>query len=153
MLPKALVIMGWRVGFTSPGQEVMKLSSCSTQLSMKFIMLMNVKMPTIVGILTFISIINTTSESLKESKVFIFQHFSFMSNLNFMLSWGEHDLFQILGPVYSRCHFLVHFSVVYSLPGLTAVYINITMVYSRCHFLVHFSVVYSLPSLRAVYMT
>ena len=32
---------------------------------MKFIMLINVKMPTIVGILTLISMINTTSESLK----------------------------------------------------------------------------------------
>ena len=35
----------------------------STQLSMKFTMLMNVKMPTIDGILTFISMINTPSES------------------------------------------------------------------------------------------
>ena len=32
---------------------------------MKFIMLINVKMPTIIGILTFISMMNTTSESLK----------------------------------------------------------------------------------------
>ena len=40
----------------------------STQLSMKYIMLINVKMPTIVGILTFISMIYTTSESLKERK-------------------------------------------------------------------------------------
>ena len=40
------------------------------QLSMKFILLINVKMPTIVGILTFISMIHTTSESLKEIKVF-----------------------------------------------------------------------------------
>ena len=36
--------------------------SCSTQLSIKFIMLIAVKMPTIVGILTFISMINTTPE-------------------------------------------------------------------------------------------
>ena len=35
--------------------------SCSTQLSMEFILLMNMKMPTIVGILTFISMINTTN--------------------------------------------------------------------------------------------
>ena len=40
------------------GPEVIKLISCSTQLSMKFILLINVKMPTIVGILTFISRIN-----------------------------------------------------------------------------------------------
>ena len=36
-----------------PGREAIKLFSCSTQLSMKFFMLLNVKMPTIVGILTF----------------------------------------------------------------------------------------------------
>ena len=47
---------------------------CSTQLSMKFILLINVKM---VGILTFISRINTASESLKARKIYIFQHFSF----------------------------------------------------------------------------
>ena len=37
------------------GPEVIKLFSCSTQLSMKFFLLINVKMPTIVGILTFLS--------------------------------------------------------------------------------------------------
>ena len=48
-----------------PGPEVIKLFTCSTHLSMNFILLINVKMPTIVGILTFISMINTTSERLK----------------------------------------------------------------------------------------
>ena len=38
-----------------PGPKVIKLCSCSTQLSTKFILLINVKMPTIVGILTFIT--------------------------------------------------------------------------------------------------
>ena len=38
-----------------PGPEVIKLLSCSTQLSMKFFLLINVKMPTIVDILTFMS--------------------------------------------------------------------------------------------------
>ena len=33
----------------------LKLFSCSTQLSMKFFLLVNVKIPTIVGILTFMS--------------------------------------------------------------------------------------------------
>ena len=37
------------------GSEVIKLFSCSTELSMKFFLLINVKMPTIVGILTFMS--------------------------------------------------------------------------------------------------
>ena len=35
--------------------EVIKLFSCTTQLSMKFSLLMNMKMPTIVGIFIFIS--------------------------------------------------------------------------------------------------
>ena len=42
-----------------------KTFSCSTQLSKKFILLINVKMHTIVGILTFISMI-ITSERLKQ---------------------------------------------------------------------------------------
>ena len=36
-----------------PGPEVIKLFSFSSQLSMKFFLLINVKMPTVVGILTF----------------------------------------------------------------------------------------------------
>ena len=49
---------------------------------MKFIMLMDVKMPTInVDILTFISMINTTSASLKARKVFNLQHFSLINDL------------------------------------------------------------------------
>ena len=89
-----------------PGPVVIKLFSCSTQLNMMFIIVINVKMPTIVGILTFISMtmlinvkmstivgiltfismINRTSESLKERKNVIFQHFSFMSIRSFILS-------------------------------------------------------------------
>ena len=42
-----------------------------------FNMLINVKMPTIVDILTNISIINTRSESLKVQKIYIYHHFSF----------------------------------------------------------------------------
>ena len=38
----------------------------------EIIMLINVKMPTIVGILTFISMINTSSESMKARKILIF---------------------------------------------------------------------------------
>ena len=48
-----------------PGPEVIKLFPCSTQLSTKLILLMNLIMPTIVGILEFISMINATSEKLK----------------------------------------------------------------------------------------
>ena len=42
----------------APGPEVIKLFSCSTQPRLKFILLINVKMQTTVGILTFISKIN-----------------------------------------------------------------------------------------------
>ena len=41
-----------------PGPKVIKLFPCSNQLSMKLILLINVKMPTVVGILTFMSRIN-----------------------------------------------------------------------------------------------
>ena len=51
-----------------------------TQLSMEFIMLTNVKMPTIVGILTFISRINAVSESFKARKYLFFNILVFMSS-------------------------------------------------------------------------
>ena len=50
---------------------------------MKFILLINVKMPTIVGILTFISVLNTTSERLEARQVFICRYFSFYEHLIF----------------------------------------------------------------------
>ena len=43
------------VSHSSTGPEVINFFSCSTQLSMTFFLLINVKMPTIVGILTFMS--------------------------------------------------------------------------------------------------
>ena len=46
-------------------------------------MLINVEMPTIVGILTFISMLNATSESSKARKLGIFQQFSFYEQLKF----------------------------------------------------------------------
>ena len=50
--------------FLQTGLEV-KNVLCSTKLCRKFILLINVKMPTIVGILTIISRINTSSERFK----------------------------------------------------------------------------------------
>ena len=49
-------------------------------------------MPTSVGILIFISMINTTSERFKARNFFICQYFSccFLTSYNFMLSWVEH---------------------------------------------------------------
>ena len=53
--------------------EVIKLFSCSTELSMKIFLLINVKMPTIVGILTFMSRKNSIlglSEPKKKAELF-----------------------------------------------------------------------------------
>ena len=50
--------------------DVIKLFSYSTQLSTKFILLINVKMPTIVGILTFITMINTSEYESKKIHFF-----------------------------------------------------------------------------------
>ena len=52
-----------------------------SQLCIQFILLINVKMPTIVGIRTFMSKINITAESLKSKiKQIFFNILSFMSN-------------------------------------------------------------------------
>ena len=59
-----------------------------TQLSMKFTLLINDKMPTIVGILTIISRINTTFKSFQAEKIEFFQYFSFISSWNYKLSWA-----------------------------------------------------------------
>ena len=60
------------------GPEVLNFFMLTTE--QKNIMLINDKMPTIIGILTFISMINTTSESLIAQRLFVFQHFSFVSS-------------------------------------------------------------------------
>ena len=75
-----------QLGLDLPWQKSLDqrmLFSCSAQLSTKLILLMNVKMPTIVGILTFISIINTTSERLKARNFFTVRYFSFYEHLKF----------------------------------------------------------------------
>ena len=46
----------------------------SLGMEYEFIMLINVKMPTIVGIFTFMSMVNTISEGLKTREGFTFQH-------------------------------------------------------------------------------
>ena len=54
-----------------------------SMLSTRFILLINVKMPTIVGILTFISMINITSERSKAGNFFIRRYFSLYEQLKF----------------------------------------------------------------------
>ena len=60
-----------------PFPEVTKLFSCSTKLRLKFILLINVKMPTSVGILTFMS---RTNYRLWQSEPEISTNFDYFSN-------------------------------------------------------------------------
>ena len=77
------ILLGKAQMHIRPGLEVINPFPCSTQLSTKLILLLNVKMPTIVGILTFISMIYTTSERLEARNFFIFRYFSFYEQLKF----------------------------------------------------------------------
>ena len=72
------------------GPKAIKLFSLSTQLSKKFILLINVKMLTIVGILTFINMLNTTSERFKGRNFFNCRYCSFYEQLKFRtrLRWA-----------------------------------------------------------------
>ena len=65
------------------GIRVVKLFPCSIQLIMPFILLINVKMPTVVGILTFISRMDIVFESFKAGQILVFQHFSFSDQFKF----------------------------------------------------------------------
>ena len=79
-----VVVGGWHNLQTKcpklrPGPDIIKLFSYSTHLSIKFILPINVKMPTNVRILTNMDSINTASETFKQIS-YLFQHFSFMSS-------------------------------------------------------------------------
>ena len=52
-----------------PWHRGYKTCLCSTELSMKFTLIINVKIPPIVGILTFISRINIPSESYETEQI------------------------------------------------------------------------------------
>ena len=54
--------------YHSQGPKVIKLFSCSTQLSMKFSLLINMKMPTKVGIFIFISRENFMLSYVRQEK-------------------------------------------------------------------------------------
>ena len=68
---------------------------------MNFILLINVKMPTIVGILTFISMINTTSKRLKARNFFICRYFSVYIRNEFNF-WNVHGIMNTSGLVQSK---------------------------------------------------
>ena len=78
---------------------------------MKFFILINVKMPTIVGILTFISMINTISERLKARNIFIFQDFSFYELLKIYAELSEHEKsFTTYGPDHTNRNQMLSFT-------------------------------------------
>ena len=64
----------WQIVIFYDFIESIKLFTYSIQLNTKFVLLINVKMPTIVGIVTVICKINTASESIKARKMCTFQH-------------------------------------------------------------------------------
>ena len=65
---------------------------------MKLIMLINVKMSTIVGISTFISMTNTTFESLKTRKALIFSLFGFCEQLKFYAQLSKKKVLTLKAP-------------------------------------------------------
>ena len=68
--------------------------SCSTQLSTKFIVMINVKISAIVGILTIISMINTTFERHIARNFLICRYFIFSSSVDLSMK----TVFITLGP-------------------------------------------------------
>ena len=71
--------MKLKLSWKKTGLEIIKLFSCSTQLSTKFI--------TLIVSCSFISMINTTTDGFKARTFLTFQLYSFMSCWNIMLSW------------------------------------------------------------------
>ena len=69
--------------YAQPGPEVIKKITCSTQLSMKFFLLINVKMPTSVGISTFMSTKNSILLSSDPEKCRFFLYFHTYEHLKF----------------------------------------------------------------------
>ena len=62
------------------GPEVIRLFSCLTQLSIKFFLFINVKMPTIVGILIFKSRKNTILDLPEPEKIEFLDIYILMSS-------------------------------------------------------------------------
>ena len=73
----------FKSGRLTPGPDIIKLFSCSTQLRLKYILLINVKMPTIVGILTFMSRINYSFLGLEPEFSNNFDNFNIDEQLKF----------------------------------------------------------------------
>ena len=77
------MVMGFMVCSILFRTQGYKTFSMLNSAEHEIILLINVKMPTIVGILTFMSMMNTTFEGLKVRNFFICQYFSFYEQLKF----------------------------------------------------------------------
>ena len=79
--------------YTKPGGYNTFFFPCSTQLSMKFSVLINMKMPSITGIFIFISreIFMLRYVQQEKKSAVVCNNLRFISRTNFMLSWVEHD--------------------------------------------------------------
>ena len=82
----------WRAEWTI----VIKLFSCSAQVRLKFILLMNVKMPTIFGILTFIRGIYYMLLKSKPSISRYLGYFSIYEQLKFQAQLTELSMKKVL---------------------------------------------------------
>ena len=76
---------------TQPWPHVMKFFFMLNSTEHEFNMLIDIKMSIIIGMLTYISRINITSDSFKARKISIFPYFSFMNF--FMLNPTEHEVY------------------------------------------------------------
>ena len=89
---KLLIILRSSTDFilVFPGPEVIKLFSCSTQPRMKFFLLINVKMPTIFGILTFMNRKNSLLHLSEPEKSWISWYSYTLEHLKFhaQLRWA-----------------------------------------------------------------
>ena len=85
------------------GPEVIKLFPCSTQLSMKFFLLLNVKMPTIVGILTFMSRKNSILSLSEPEKCWLYWYFHTYEHLKFhaQVSWAWKKFYNLGARLYN----------------------------------------------------
>ena len=72
------LILPTLMNHSRPEPEDIELFSCSTQLSMEFFLLINVKMPTTVGILTFMDRKNSILGLSEHNKMLIFMIFIYL---------------------------------------------------------------------------
>ena len=93
-----------------PGPKVIKLFSCSTQRSMKFFLLINVQMPTIVGILTFMSGENSILGLYEPNISQISWYFYTYEHLKFyaQLSWAWKKFYNLGPRPYTRMTILTY---------------------------------------------